>query len=572
MSAISSEITVPSSQLTNNTSFLNTPNGTHDLGESTNVFHVNEPIDNFPELHRCICPADDKWKSILFSPEVENACIDAFASVVQPLVRGTSFHGPTFWQAPRSKFTVWAYCCWAASYSNHPAILSYITEFNLTPLHVGDVYFQAASALLPDIEKQTSFDHCRALSFLGKYASTSIGHVYGRRYYQMAIKMAVDLRLHVDPDVEAVHGVLPWVEKEERRRWWKGFATQVSWQAEASFKGLELNNIEGLRDRDYVNDAVFLSVRTRMGLPDFAALPLMKEKDAGLFILEATEFFLTGIRLCGTICKTASNAHRLDDVMKETVEEIDLLASQRLEAGEEATRWMVSQPEWFRDLSAFPGDDPTRTDRFEPWNLLSVHIFYHGAQLVLHFPEMLKSHPSRFPHPFESLPASDLFQPSPATPTDYTICIQHARIIADLCRRMGPIEFPGGWLVWPIQYACFVLIIDVKDAIMAFDKDRVAKGRADLDACFSVLDAVAKRSLMAGYMRGNLAAVVAEDLDDWENDLGALCEFGAGDELGFGTVNRAGMESGVSVAGGFGVMGDALGNDPWLGIGELGET
>ncbi|KAJ3280397.1 hypothetical protein HK104_000702 [Borealophlyctis nickersoniae] len=507
----------------------------------------------FPRAYTC--PATPAWKTALFSHEVIQSLLHTHHTVVQPRIRGESMHVPTFFQIPRSKFVVYAYCAFAAGYCDHPTILAYRREFNVPLCRVGEVYYQAARGMLGQVLEEHSFDNARGLSAVGFYARECGEVSASLQYCGMAIRMALEIRLNIDPDVEEVHGPLTWVEKEQRRRWWLGMCIEEFMASQKDDRPSAIGETDrsepinpNSKVKPFVNEAIFYSVTTWDGVPTTEALALMNEPGVGAVTAEATSLYLRALGLCGTVTSILRRSKSESPIQLDPSEDPVYLTMQRNALEHQITDWMNSLPTWISDISVYPGDDPTRVDRFEPWNIYSIHIVYHASFLVLHFPAMLVG--GRPPHPSASSSSASTSSSTDALTHEhsYATCLHRARIVASLCRAMGPVAFFGYYMCWFLYHTALVLIMETRDAQRVGDEGRAQMGKRDLEAVVSVMECVSRRSFVGRHILEGIEAVMSEELED----VGAL---GVGVGVGVGSSSAVGGAGGGVGAGVWGTAG-----------------
>lgn len=122
-----------------------------------------------------------------------------------------------------SEFLVTTLCGLAVRHSNHPIVQAYIQQNNIPTYRAGDLYFHHARSLVDLVVSSPSIDAVVGLFFLSLVASSTMGKEGSVKFglLRQATSMALELRLNIDPDVEEVHGPMPWLAKEIRRRvWW----------------------------------------------------------------------------------------------------------------------------------------------------------------------------------------------------------------------------------------------------------------------------------------------------------------------------------------------------------------
>ncbi|KAI9099789.1 hypothetical protein DFS34DRAFT_505565 [Phlyctochytrium arcticum] len=465
----------------------------------------------------------------LFHPEVLNDLVQTFFEEVQPawfaspLVRETFAHRPYFERPDHSQLLINSMCATAAPYSSNPAILSYLSYNNLPAYRAGEPFYDRGLLMINDSSHTASIEAVVATVLLAA-SVTAMGKDGSLRRHLLgcALRAADMIRLSVDPDVEEVHGVIPWYAKEVRRRvWWLVCSVDVI-HAHPGSEGKEPEVsicLQSISDRTpwlagWVQtprapapDALFHSLTKETGLPRLSAFVPGVDFDSTDAMVRLTRLYAKIKQVRGPAWNLAERVTRIkspDTSIPDPIQQSQ--HPSRAEAihqlSQELSDWLQSLPSWAQNITQAADFTPSTTSRDPlPWQLFCLHLFHNAAHISLHLPTLLD-------HP-----------PSSQTSTACSICTAHARNSGTLLRRSVVINpssnYFGPWPGFYIFVSCLVLIIASK---MSRDPAERASIQADIDAHVSTLRGIAQRWFSATQILRILGAVI-EDGDGIEIEI-----------------------------------------------------
>ncbi|KAJ3039088.1 hypothetical protein HDV00_012646 [Rhizophlyctis rosea] len=118
------------------------------------------------------------------------------------------------------KCLIYAMCAAAAPLTDDEVVLRWTEENKLPIWHAAEPYLCKARSMSLELMEDASVDAVIAL-YLISSANFMCGKIpAGFGYLGMAVRMAMSLRIDVDPDDSSVHPPMSWARKEQRRRIW----------------------------------------------------------------------------------------------------------------------------------------------------------------------------------------------------------------------------------------------------------------------------------------------------------------------------------------------------------------
>ncbi|TPX62602.1 hypothetical protein PhCBS80983_g00409 [Powellomyces hirtus] len=397
-------------------------------------------------------------------------------------------HPKVFWAVPFDQhppFLILSIAACAAQYSDHPAFQEYQRVNNIPGYRIGAPYFMRARSMVAGLFDRPTMDSVLGLGLLGMVA-IRMGEPSATAFVAMAIRMAVEIKLDTDPDVEEVHGSLTWMEKEARRRlWWslcnldvtdcmasdrariiadcdqplfdrtpffhdrsgrvKAPAPEVLWNSLESYESLPAMGlfVPG-RNLDCADSAGRLSrVYSRIQQQGGAVSNIVqKASESGR------------PRIAEHSNTTAGNASRhIAAFAPETglppVYVSADLRSEVLHIEAELEAWKNALPAWAQDISHCTAFSPDSTSENPvPFQLLSLHIMYHSCYIALHLPALLRN-----PHNSSST---------------YLSTLAHTRVVTSLFER-GMAADPDGQYI-PLTNCFFIFYPAVVVALALSDE------------------------------------------------------------------------------------------------------
>ncbi|KAI9001718.1 hypothetical protein BC832DRAFT_139754 [Gaertneriomyces semiglobifer] len=397
---------------------------------------------------------------------------------------GCPIHEPTFaphlyFERPEhSEFLVTSLCALSAPYSDHPVVVSYWQSNDLPRYLAGEPFFFKGQAMVPHMIDSPSLEVVAGLLYLSSAAaamgkSSSQGAPLKFPLMQMAVNLALQLRLNIDPDVEEVHGQLTWIQREVRRRfWWTLFCMETinstpshepppsidKFNQPLPCRGPYLHG-SSPTVRSPAPDALFYSVLTSDSLPRLSAFTPGIDLDVMDCMSRLTRIFHAIKQLSGTVWEMAQKLARR--VSSEDVERIHALKDasyhariQQLET--ELEEWLELLPEWARNIDQYPVIPELSSSARPPlWQLFSLHLFHHACYVALHLPTLI-AFPITSPLPPDALSIQSTIDAA------YRICYHHTQHVAFLLERLRRVTYTSDhihpWESFYLLYTGLVLI------------------------------------------------------------------------------------------------------------------
>ncbi|KAJ3004773.1 hypothetical protein HKX48_001045 [Thoreauomyces humboldtii] len=469
-----------------------------------------------------------------FSPELQYELCRVFFDDIVPLMYAPPFHERTFFPKmflecqDHSEFLVTTMCALAAPYSQHPALRDFLAVNQLPTYCAGEAYYERARSMVDELTANPSVDLVVGLFWLsgacsqmGKDASIK------QDYLRLALTLCIKLRLNVDPDVEEVHGVLPWLAKEVRRRvWWTLCSLDIINSLPNADRAPSISDrdhpvtdrtpcLHGWRQtpRAPAPEALFQSVLVEDGLPRMSAFVPGVDFDTAERMVSLTKLYGHIKVLRGTAWSMAKRANSKNPVEARAKESV--IAARRASCAHlegELVAWFTSLPDWVQSIDRATQFARSPTSQNPPsWQLVCLHLFYHAAHISLHLPTMLDSEAATSPLSPEENSAEDA-----DVANAYTICLQHTQRASFLLTKVRDLnprgQFLGPWAPLFAFYSALVLVITLKTTPHGRYRDDV---RADLDAHIHLIQSLASKWFTASRTLMILMNIIAEDEEDY---------------------------------------------------------
>ncbi|KAJ3280189.1 hypothetical protein HK104_000847 [Borealophlyctis nickersoniae] len=400
-------------------------------------------------------------------------------------------------------------CATIAPTSDHPIIVQYARERGLTMDRVAEVYQNRARGMVAELLDRPSLDVAVGLGCLGTSCTAMGEAALAHSFASMSVRMATDLRLNIDPDVEEVHGPLTWLEKEARRRaWWTACVLDAvdSDPDDSSAPTIPDQDLPRLDRVPFVDrsrsvkapapEALWQSVTTLDGLPTMSAF--VPGEDLDLADLTGRLFrILSQIRRLGAKRKAAAAAAMSGSASSlnkggspppyvESPEEAAATANRIAELESALHETMAALPAWARNIdqcTTFSGSTVSKNP--PPYQLLVQHIVYHALIIALHLPALIQSVPRGSGSGDDSPPTTPpppTF--TPATQQTYQKCHTHALRTAHLLTLIlnsdPRARHISAWCIQFVFYSAVILMMSLKTSR---DESEVEEARKGVDVC-----------------------------------------------------------------------------------------
>ncbi|TPX71894.1 hypothetical protein SpCBS45565_g00983 [Spizellomyces sp. 'palustris'] len=337
----------------------------------------------------------------------------------------------------------------------------------------------------------------------------------------MSIRMAVVLNMYIDPDVEEVHGPLPWLVKEARRRMWFTLcALDVTDCSPEDRARIIAERDQPILDRtpfihDYTRrvrvpapDHMWESVHTEEGLPAIGAFDPVQDLHCGDASGRLTRLYariqILGIGVSDIVQNVSSNPRNpgrreLMDTAAGTSQSHAQTAQPLLspehqelidQIEQELHTWLTYLPPWARSIDHHTIFVPSTISRHPPpWQLLSLHIMYHACYVALHLPTLLKARRNgvRSTHP-------SLTHVNATTR-------HHTRRISQLIHKVKNLDPSAKYITLIICYFTFYSAVALALALSdEYNREDTAELRAELDIHIWWMSVFGERWYMGGYL------------------------------------------------------------------------
>ncbi|KAJ3160262.1 hypothetical protein HDU88_008335 [Geranomyces variabilis] len=340
-------------------------------------------------------------------------------------------------------------------------------------------------------------------------------------FFRQALSLSIQLKVNVDPDVEEVHGVLPWLAKEIRRRiWWTLCSLDIIDSIPNADKSPFICDedqpvtnrtpcLQGWRQtpRAPAHEALFQSVTVADGLPRISSFVPAVDFDCAQRMISLTKLFGHIKVLRGSawaMAQRAKNQSPLPGPAGISTSAARRASINHLES--ELTSWFGTLPEWAQAIDRVTELSHSPISQNQPtWQLVTLHLFYHAAHISLHLPTMLDSELPTSPHSDEAFEEADVANSN-------NICLQHMQRASFLLTKVRILNPTSQWLgprsALFAFYSSLVLAITLKTTPQGRYRDDV---RSDLDAHIALMQSLADKWFSANRTLAILMSIIAED-------------------------------------------------------------
>ncbi|KAJ3042480.1 hypothetical protein HDV00_007251 [Rhizophlyctis rosea] len=339
--------------------------------------------------------------------------------------------------------------------------------------------------------------------------------------------------------------------------------------------------------KPYSNESVWLSVKTLDGEPSSQALMMANEVDPTKSLIYLAGLYSKCLSVCGIVTKflksrgsietqthsplpptpytfqpdQASTTHTLFPTQPNdptspaqqwspnSLPSARDLQSSRLSLQKELEEFRQSLPEWLRDVDKYPGDDPTRVQRYPIYHAMCLHIVWNAAMLVLWFPVALEGSGGDVDAVADPDPVRDLGlelgpEPKPLATSgswgssttlgggasssssgstnslhsdSYSHCLKHAFQVSSILDAMGPESgigmYPGYYLAWIIYHPAVILSLEAHRRGNGEEGHRVT---VMVEKIIKVMREMGRRSFVAGVIADNTERGLRSDGNGWD--------------------------------------------------------
>ncbi|KAJ3148955.1 hypothetical protein HDU86_007313 [Geranomyces michiganensis] len=505
-----------------------------------------------------IVPADGATD--IFAPEVLLHLCNVYFEVCTKRWFNISLHPKKFWAIPFEQhppFLIYCIAALSAQYSNHPAITEYARANKLPGYRTGEAYYTRAKAMVAELPRPATLESVLGMGIIGMVAIRT-GDPSATAFVALAIRTAVEqLKLNTDPDVEEVHGVLTWVEKEARRRlWWSlcsvdgtdcAVTDRARIVAESDLPIFDrtpfFSDMSG-RVKGPAPEVLWTSLECTDGLPPIGVFIPGRDVDCAEASGRLTRIYSRIRALGGAVSSiaqkaaesaastqqrrrsldlphtTLGNASRhlaafehenrpqpppppygqLPANLTQTMQSQDMSDSRRADVAlieEDLGKWKQALPVWAQDISHATVFSAILSSHDPiPFQLLSLHIMWHSCHIALHLPTILRD-----PH-----------RHSP----NYIATLQHSRAVTSLLKR-GMAADPAAQYM-PIFNCFFVFYPAVIVALALSDDAYSLHEKAEFRKEFHLY--IGWMKVLGGkwYLGEYLVKVLEGIVDEWALD------------------------------------------------------
>ncbi|TPX62880.1 hypothetical protein PhCBS80983_g00149 [Powellomyces hirtus] len=325
-------------------------------------------------------------------PEATNELIELFFLYISPIL--PLVHKPTFYanMSSHSPLMLNSIYALAARFSNHPSIR---TD---SVYSAGDVFYIKAREMVDHYMDVPNASTVSALLILANYAAESGRGSAAWMYSGMAIRMAQELKLNVEPDLEdtfAGGSRMTWLEKESRRRlWWNCFVLD-RYAGAAADRSMIINE----KDCKVYLPATELDWENETG-PGAVACGLPPNDTYQIAVLTSTNTFTPGMPSQSPygyfvlLVKIFGKILEYSNVLKST-QRTNVTPALTPDADYQLTVLDASLRDWFSSLPDhmhnFGSENATGSAAgpMPSWPTAYLHIFYHLCVIMLHRPKMM---------------------------------------------------------------------------------------------------------------------------------------------------------------------------------------
>ncbi|KAI8818752.1 fungal-specific transcription factor domain-containing protein [Fimicolochytrium jonesii] len=361
-----------------------------------------------------------------------NELINMYFHYVSPFF--PFIHKYTFYTriAEQPPLLVNAMCAFAARFSTNPKLESG------SPATAGDLFYLKARDMVDQAIDNPSVSSVCALLLLTSYAAEGGRESAAYMYSGMAIRMAQELRLNIEPELDPLNHSEPvtmsWLERETRRRVWWGCVITDRYTGVSSDRNMIIDEKDckvylPSGDAEWAGPANQLTVvgpRTE----DPFQLAIMTSSSTftpGMQLQSTLAYYAVLIKIFGKIVERNAElrvAHR----SKQTSSPISESDYQLSVLDASLREWFAALPDWMRELgNEFVPELESRNP--PPWSVVYLHMLYYTCVILLHRPKMLEALRQ------SSSGANALFQ-NPA----FLVCVSSANSIASIASKMAIIN------------------------------------------------------------------------------------------------------------------------------------
>ncbi|KAJ3408244.1 hypothetical protein HDV05_005075, partial [Chytridiales sp. JEL 0842] len=399
----------------------------------------------------------------------------------------------------------------AARYSEHPSI-----KVNPDSLYnAGDVFYIKARELVDHYMDMPTPSTVSALLLLATYAAGSGRGSAAWMYSGMAIRMAQELKLNIEPEFEdsfAGDARMSWLEKETRRRlWWTCFILD-RYAGAAADRSMIINEkdckvylpcqenlwcsvsscSEEPKEAVPVNDPFQITVLTSTN----AFTPgIPQQTSIGYFVL-LTKIFGKVVEYSNLFkpnTKQQGASSAMSGMNGGPVTAGAVLAPNPADKDYQLSildaslrSWFSALPESMRNLGVeFAWDLGSESP--PSWQVPYLHIFYHTCLILLHRPKMMSS--------LRDTPQSVQYTPS------FSVCQSSATEIASVIRKVSATN-PSFYYFTPFVAFCIFQsgLIHVMSNQVCTESVVVEAARRNAEVHVKALQGIARYWFMAGRL------------------------------------------------------------------------
>ncbi|KAJ3011872.1 hypothetical protein HKX48_006610 [Thoreauomyces humboldtii] len=416
--------------------------------------YVFGPSMNMSTLNSALPPLQNAQRNPGFiPPEALNELIGLFFHYLTPVLR--LIHQPTFYAniASQSPLLLNSMYALAARFSSHPAIQTEVCY------NAGDMFYIKAREMVDHYMDVPNASTVTALLILANYAAESGRGSAAWMYSGMAIRMAQELKLNVEPDFDetlsSIGSNLTWLEKESRRRlWWNCFVLD-RYAGAAADRSMIINEKDcrvylPAEEAEWEQGTGTTSLSTHGGSAtptndsyQIAVLTSTQTFTPGMASQSPYGYFILLVKIFGKILEYSNTLKNTQRVNGATNPALTPDADYQLSVLDASLRdWFSSLPDWMRDLEAdhaatqaAGGPQGPSGPNPPSFGTAFVHIFYHTCVILLHRPKMMLGAHSRDAQagtpPSGNTASAEILQNA-----SFIVCLSSANAIATVIRQV----------------------------------------------------------------------------------------------------------------------------------------
>ncbi|TPX32106.1 hypothetical protein SmJEL517_g04685 [Synchytrium microbalum] len=446
-------------------------------------------------------PANAAAQAPPLPQEAATELVDLFFHYIYPVLPVVHKHTFVRAYANESPLLLNAMYALAARYSTHPTVRTNPAAL----FSAGDVFYVRARELVDHYMDVPSATTVSALLALAMYAAGSGRGSAAWMYSGMAIRMAQELKLNVEPEFEeayAASGRLSWLEKETRRRLWWGCFVLDRYAGAAADRSMIINEKDC---KVYLpsNESSWDSVQNAEDEPAGAVGP---SDSFQIAVLTSTNTFTPGIplqnpmgyfilltKIFGKIVEYSNQFKNHQRTNPNATSNPD--ADYQLSILDASLRdWFASLPHWMRQIGDEFVWDMASTSA-PSWHTAYLHIFYHTCVILLHRPKMMAG--------LRDCPPTVQFSPS------FMLCHTSAQEISQIIGKVA-LTNPCFHYFSPFVGFCVFQsgLIHVMAAQVASDQAVVQTAQRNVENHVGALQGIAKYWFMAGRLHAVLKNLI----------------------------------------------------------------